>query len=137
MKPSLFVGSSSEAIRIAEAVQQNLQHIVDVTIWNQSVFELSRTIVHNLLKSVRRHDYAVFVFASDDVMLLRNEIQLATRDNVMFELLTNRVRPTIRSWVPSFFEPIPAAPKCGANQHSGTTIKAKWSPSSSRSDGSP
>ncbi len=86
MKPSLFVGSSREAVRIAEAVQQNLQHIADVTPWSQSVFELSKTTLHSLMKTVRHHDYAVFVFAPDDVVLLRNEVQLATRDNVMFEL---------------------------------------------------
>jgi len=86
MKPTLFVGSSKEALPIAEAVQSVLQNTVDVTLWNQGIFHLSRTTLDSLLKTSRAHDYAVFVFAPDDVILLRNEIQLITRDNVMFEL---------------------------------------------------
>jgi hypothetical protein len=86
MRPSLFVGSSVESVRIAEAVQRHLQHVADVTPWNQIGFLLNKPILDTLLKEVRRHDYAVFVFASDDVVRLRNRTLLVTRDNVMFEL---------------------------------------------------
>jgi hypothetical protein len=86
MKPSLFVGSSSESRRIAEAVQRNLSAVVDVTVWTQVGFELSKSTLSTLLREVRRYDYAAFVFAPDDVVRLRKQSLLATRDNVMFEL---------------------------------------------------
>ena len=86
MKPSLFVGSSVESVLIAEAVQRNLQHVADVTPWNQVGFLLNKPILDTLLKEVHRHDYAVFVFASDDGVRLRKRTLLANSSNVMFEL---------------------------------------------------
>jgi predicted nucleotide-binding protein with TIR-like domain len=86
MKPSLFVGSSSESRFVAEAVQRNLSADVDVTLWTQVGFDLSKSTLSTLLREVRRYDYAAFVFAPDDVVRLRKQSLLATRDNVMFEL---------------------------------------------------
>ena len=86
MKPSIFIGSSTEALGTARAVQAVLSRDVDVTLWDQGVFPLSSTTVQDLLHAARMHDYAVFVMARDDLAIVRNEIQQITRDNVLFEL---------------------------------------------------
>lgn len=84
--PSCFVGSSSECRRVAEAVQRRLSGDLAVTLWTQVGFELSKPTLETLMRELRRYDYAIFVFAPDDVVRLRKKTMLATRDNVMFEL---------------------------------------------------
>jgi hypothetical protein len=37
MKPKLFIGSSTEALNIAYAIQENLQHDVLSKVWTQSL----------------------------------------------------------------------------------------------------
>jgi Predicted nucleotide-binding protein containing TIR-like domain len=86
MKPTLFVGSSTEALPVARAVQAELHHDVDVTLWNQDVFKLSSLTVDALIDATAKHDLALFVLAADDLTLLRDELLLETRDNVIFEL---------------------------------------------------
>lgn len=86
MKPTLFIGSSTESIRIAQAAQAELSHDVDATIWNQGLFSLSRATLDQLLVAAQQFDYALFVFSPDDIVQLRNQTFFAARDNVMFEL---------------------------------------------------
>jgi hypothetical protein len=86
MKPSIFVGSSGQALPVARAVQSVFARDADVTLWTQGVFPLSSLLVHQLLEATRRHDYAIFVLADDDLAIVRGEVQRITRDNVLFEL---------------------------------------------------
>lgn len=86
MKPSCFVGSSSESKKIAEAVQRVLREELDVTLWTQVGFNLSQPTLTTLLQEAWRYDYAIFVFAADDEIRLREQTMLSTRDNVVFEL---------------------------------------------------
>jgi len=86
MKPKLFIGSSTEALNIAYAIQENLQDDVMSTVWTQGIFELSRSALDNLLKAVKDFDFAVFVFQPDDMLQIRTGCVPAARDNVVFEL---------------------------------------------------
>src|SRR5262245_19971399 len=86
MKPRIFVGSSSENIRVAQALQQNLQNEADVTIWNQGIFELSRSTLESLIEALGSFDFSIFVFTPDDILQIRGAQYSSTRDNVMFEL---------------------------------------------------
>jgi len=84
-KPRVFIGSSVEGLNVAYAVQQNLLHEAEVTVWDQGVFELSRTTMESLTKALSDSDFAIFVFSLDDLVRIRDLTAPAVRDNVLFE----------------------------------------------------
>lgn len=86
MKPKLFVGSSVEGLAIAYAIQQNLQFQAEVTVWDQGVFELSKTNIDSLITILESSDFGIFVFSPDDELIMRGDINKTARDNVIFEL---------------------------------------------------
>ncbi len=86
MKPTLFIGSSIEGIKIAYAVQEELELDAEVTVWSQGVFFPTRNTLDDLIASLGRFDFALFVFSPDDKVRLRGEGFLAVRDNILFEL---------------------------------------------------
>lgn len=86
MKPRLFIGSSKEGVDIALAIQQNLRHDAENTVWSQGVFDLSVTTLDSLLEILERSDLGVFVLSPDDIAQIRGKESLAARDNVIFEL---------------------------------------------------
>ena len=83
MKPKIFIGSSTEGLPIANAIQQDLDHFADCTVWTQGVFGLSRHPIDSLLDAVRKNDFSVFVFSLDDITTIRDEESSAVRDNVV------------------------------------------------------
>jgi predicted nucleotide-binding protein len=85
-RPSAFVGSSAESLDIAYAVQDNLQHDLQVTVWSQGVFDLSKTTLESLARKLSACDFGLFVFAPDDAIRLRKKTYSAVRDNVVLEL---------------------------------------------------
>jgi hypothetical protein len=85
-KPKLFIGSSSENVEISYAVQENLEQDFEVTVWNQAVFELSRSTLESLDEKAGDYDGAAFIFSPDDVAQVRGEAKNVIRDNVIFEL---------------------------------------------------
>lgn len=86
MKHRVFIASSVEGLDVAYAIQENLDHDFEITVWPQGVFELSKTALESLLEQCKRFDAAVFVFTPDDRVLLRDEERPKVRDNVVFEL---------------------------------------------------
>ncbi|QGW79886.1 DNA-binding protein [Pseudomonas alkylphenolica] len=84
-KPRVFIGSSVEGLNVAYPVQQNLLHVAEVTVWDQGVFELSRTTMESLTTALSDNDFAVFVFSPDDLLCIRDKTTTAVRDNVLFE----------------------------------------------------
>lgn len=86
MKPKIFVGSSTEGLDIAYAVQQNLTQDAETTVWDQGVFELSKTTIESLDKILDSVDFGIFVFSPDDITIMRGKKSSSIRDNVLFEL---------------------------------------------------
>ena len=86
MKPSLFIGSSSEKVLYALALQNQLQSSADVTVWNQGFFALNTSYLESLINGLNDSDFGIFVFAPDDILSLRGENLASVRDNVLFEL---------------------------------------------------
>jgi hypothetical protein len=84
-KPRIFIGSSTEGLNVAYAVQQNLEHTFEVTVWNQDVFNLSLPVITSLINSLSNFDAAIFVFSSDDITNIRGNDYSTIRDNVIFE----------------------------------------------------
>jgi Predicted nucleotide-binding protein containing TIR-like domain len=85
-RPTLFVGSSSEGFRIAQAVQVNLDGVCEVKLWTQGVFGLTRGTLESLVTAADEFDFAVLVLTSDDLNISRGTAKPAARDNVLFEL---------------------------------------------------
>jgi len=86
MKSKLFIGSSSESLNIAEKIQTILDRELEVTIWNQGVFELNQSGFESLLNALDTFDYACFILANDDTVISRDVQKTAVRDNVLLEL---------------------------------------------------
>jgi hypothetical protein len=82
----LFIGSSTESLDIAYAAQENLEHDIEVTVWTQGIFELSKFTMESLLDALDEFDFGLFVFAPDDITRLRGKEHSVVRDNVIFEL---------------------------------------------------
>ena len=70
----------------ARAIEVNLQHDTEVTLWNGGVFGLSIGTLEALVNALDRFDFAILVITPDDVVTSHDVTSQAPRDNVMFEL---------------------------------------------------
>ena len=86
MKPALFIASSSGNLDVATALQENLEHAAEVTVWNQDVFKLSRYNIDSLVEALEASDFGAFIFTPEDMLTIRGKEKLSVRDNVIFEL---------------------------------------------------
>lgn len=85
-KPRLFIASSVESLSIAEAVNVNLDHDFEVTIWKNGTFRLSSSTIEDLVEKSSTVDFALFIFAPDDITTIRDRKEHVVRDNVIFEM---------------------------------------------------
>ncbi len=86
MKPTLFIGSSSESLDIAYAIQENLDDCSEPIVWKQGLFDISEFALESLLDALDDADFGVFVFAPDDLTKMRGQEMKTARDNIIFEL---------------------------------------------------
>jgi hypothetical protein len=86
MKPNLFIGSSTEQLETAYAIQTQLERACEPSVWDQGVFELSSNALDDLIAQLDKADFAVFVFGPDDFSTIREKEYETTRDNVVLEL---------------------------------------------------
>lgn len=84
--PSLFIGSSTEALDVARAIKFQLKEEAEVTIWNEGLFGLGKSALESLVQSLEKFDFAILVLSADDLVLSRNSLSFSSRDNVGFEL---------------------------------------------------
>ncbi|TXG84166.1 MAG: hypothetical protein E6R14_05325 [Thermomicrobiales bacterium] len=85
-RPTIFIGSSTEGLIIAEAVQANLSRVAQAQLWNGGFSEPTKSFLETLCKKVGEFDFAVLILTADDWVTIRGSEQLAPRDNVLFEL---------------------------------------------------
>lgn len=85
MEPQIFIGSSSESLDHAYAIQENLQSAGKVTVWDQGIFRLNNSTLDDLLLTLDKTDFAIFVFSPNDKLIMRDKESNAVRDNVLFE----------------------------------------------------
>jgi hypothetical protein len=84
--PALFIGSSTEGLNTAYAVQQAIEYDAESTVWTQGIFQPSQNTLSTLVENLPRFEFAAFVFSPDDTVKLRGTHFPAVRDNVIFEL---------------------------------------------------
>jgi CRP/FNR family transcriptional regulator, cyclic AMP receptor protein len=86
-KPILFIGSSSESLKIARAIQAGLDRDdVFVKIWTDNIFTPSLSTMESLEEQLKSSDFAVLILGSDDTIISREKVSDAPRDNVLLEL---------------------------------------------------
>ncbi|WP_410513839.1 nucleotide-binding protein [Paenibacillus sp. BR2-3] len=85
-KPKVFIGSSLEAKYYVDAINESLSYTAMVTPWTSGVFGVNRYTMEDLEQQLASNDFAVFVFAPDDVVSIRGKVFLTARDNTIFEL---------------------------------------------------
>lgn len=85
-KPRVFVGCSAEAVRFARAVHEQLAPYARVRSWYAGVFAPGEYPMESLEKCLDASDFAVFIFAPDDVVLMRGKFYFQPRDNTLFEM---------------------------------------------------
>jgi hypothetical protein len=84
----LFVGSSSEGLRVARAIRSDLERRkgINVSLWDKGIFHLSESTSDSLARAASEYDFAVLVVSPDDIVISRREETFGPRDNVVFEL---------------------------------------------------
>jgi len=85
-RPRIFIGSSTEGLEAARALQSALYYEAEPVIWSQGVFGLSGGTLETLVNECNHFDFAVFVLSADDLVHRRKQNGNAPRDNVLFEL---------------------------------------------------
>lgn len=86
-RPVIFIGSSSEALPIARAIQAEFQQDdFLVRVWTNKVFGASNSTIEDLEHQVKTSDFAILVISPDDHVISRKDEFEAPRDNVVFEL---------------------------------------------------
>lgn len=101
--PHVFVGSSTEGLKVAKHVQQFIKSNIpeiEVQLWNKETFQFNTSTLESLLRNADTFDFGIFIFSPDDVVDKRQEVGSAPRDNVVFEqgLFLGRIGPR-RSFV--------------------------------------
>ena len=84
-KPTIFIGSSSEGLPIARALEIGLHHELATVLWT-TIFQLGDGTLERLAAEAPKFDYAAIVLSKDDVVTSRAVVADAPRDNVLFEL---------------------------------------------------
>lgn len=87
-RPRVFIISSLEGKHIADAIQLGLEYEdISVVAWNDhDVFPAGAYALETLEKEVASADFGIAIVSPDDIVLARDRIQAAPRDNVIFEL---------------------------------------------------
>lgn len=86
MKPSVFIGSSSEVSALVDTLVQELATVADVKPWSRSgLFTPGKYALPELIKEVETVDFAVLVFSPDDKVTSREKVFVSARDNVLIE----------------------------------------------------
>jgi hypothetical protein len=83
--PRVFIGSSSEGVRLAEAAFAHLSAETLPKLWTNQLFLPGRYPMEVLEKQLRENSFAVLVASPDDEIVKRGAESAAMRDNVLFE----------------------------------------------------
>lgn len=85
MKPTIFIASSTAALKNATLLAKELSAFAKPKLWSKGVFFAGGYPLTTLLKAIGEHDVGLFLFARDDVAHIQGKKVATTRDNVLFE----------------------------------------------------
>jgi predicted nucleotide-binding protein len=86
-RPHLFIGSSSESLSVARAIQRGLENdFVTIKVWTDGVFGSSNFSVEPLESEIRSADFGLLVLAPEDKVICQELKESAPKDNFIFEL---------------------------------------------------
>ncbi len=87
-KPTVFIGSSGNNLKVAQALKAGLAAIATVTVWNEhpAFQRTGQLFLSSLLEAPEMYDFAVMVFGADDRIVTDKGVFDVPRDNVVFEL---------------------------------------------------
>ncbi|SCE65163.1 Phosphoribosyl transferase domain-containing protein [Micromonospora viridifaciens] len=85
-KPRLFIGSSTEGLEVARAIQFHLQRDAETVLWADNVFAPTDYALESLERELQAADCGVFVLTPDDLVRSRGAQRKSPRDNVVLEL---------------------------------------------------
>jgi CAP12/Pycsar effector protein, TIR domain len=85
-KPRVFIGASSEARRVVDAVVASLKDIVVCNPWFLPNFSPTQATLSEILGLPSLHDFGLFIMSPDDDLVSRDQRFAAARDNVLIEL---------------------------------------------------
>ena len=86
-RPKVFVGSSSEARKIAEGFCRALQNTATMVPWWQAQdFRPMQSTLDGLFKADNKYDFGLFILTPDDQIESRGQEGYSARDNVLLEL---------------------------------------------------
>lgn len=87
VKPRVFIGCSTESLRIAEAFQTELGDVVEPILWSdRTVFGASEYTLESLERALDQFQHALIILSPDDIRRSRGRDEVTARDNVIFEL---------------------------------------------------
>lgn len=85
-RPTVFIGSSTEGLIVANALKSAFGDLARVELWNAGqVFSRNQSFFKSLLDASSLFDFAILVFTADDQTLIRDDLHEVARDNVLFE----------------------------------------------------
>ena len=86
MKPRIFIGSSREGYEAALFIKDKLSAFAECQIWDEKgFFEHNRSSLESLAEGSVLFDFGVLVATVDDILLKRDALENAARDNVILE----------------------------------------------------
>ena len=68
LKPTFFIGSSTQRLPIARGLKELLTDCAEVTVWDEAYdeFELGSSLLKGLIKVGELYDFTLLVFGQDD-----------------------------------------------------------------------
>lgn len=84
-KPRIFIGSSSEGLKIAEYVKEQLGNEFDCYLWTDNIFKYNDSAFDTLLNEASFFDFGILIATPDDFTTSREKTFETARDNIIFE----------------------------------------------------
>lgn len=85
MKPRIFIGSSSEGLKIAQKVKTYFEKEYECFLWTDGIFKFNENFLETLMKEASLFDFGFLIFTKDDYTESRLVKYNSPRDNIVFE----------------------------------------------------